>query len=589
MRNLPGELKFLPRDSLPIILKIVFPVFLTVILFIVAVYVIAIPKIEEDYLASKKEMVQELTTTVWHLLHDYESRVLSGELTRGEAQIRAIRRIRSLRYGLNKKDYFWINDMQPKMIMHPYRRDLEGKDISRFKDPSGKHLFVEFVDVVRNHDSGYVMYMWQWHDNTSLIVSKLSFVMGFAPWGWIIGTGIYIEDIKERISIITGTLNRAFLVIFFFITVISLFIILQGVNGEKKRRHAAAALLRSEQMLRNIIEFLPDATLVIDRNERIIAWNKAMGKITGISSEEMIGRGNYDYAVPFYGKRRPLLINLIIHPDPELENDYGNIKREGGHLVAETFTPGIGKEGRYLHARAALLYDIDGEVSGAIETIRDITDSKTTQENLLVSVREKEILLKEIHHRVKNNLQIISSLLSLQADYIMDPDDLNVFKNSQTQILSMAAIHEKLYQSGNFSNINMKDFLEDMVHQLQCFYGKMNSKVDIIIAVENIAVSIEFAIPLSMLINEIVTNALKYAFPDGRGEIYIGFSKIGDDTHSLILYDNGTGFVQDAGVHGKRTFGLTLIDTLVSQLNGSMTRKTENGTRYDIVIKMKSQ
>lgn len=589
MRNLPGELKFLPRDTLPIILKIVFPVFLTVILFIVAVYVIAIPKIEEDYLASKKEMVQELTTTVWHLLHDYESRVLSGELTRGEAQIRAIRRIRSLRYGLSKKDYFWINDMHPKMIMHPYRRDLEGKDISRFKDPSGKHLFVEFVDVVRNHDSGYVMYMWQWHDNSSLIVSKLSFVMGFAPWGWIIGTGIYIEDIKERIAVITGTLNRAFLVIFFFITVISLFIIVQGVTGEKKRRHAAAALLRSEQMLRNIIEFLPDATLVIDRNERIIAWNKAMGKITGISSEEMIGRGNYEYAVPFYGKRRPLLINLIIHPDPELENDYGNIKREGGHLVGETFTPGIGKEGRYLHARAALLYDVDGEVSGAIETIRDITDSKTTEENLLVSVREKEILLKEIHHRVKNNLQIISSLLSLQADYIMDPDDLNVFKNSQTQILSMAAIHEKLYQSGNFSNINMKDFLEDMVHQLQCFSGKMNSKVDIIIAVENISVSIEFAIPLSMLINEIVTNALKYAFPDGRGEIYIGFSKIEDDTHSLILYDNGAGFVQDAEVHGKRTFGLTLIDTLVSQLNGSMTRKTENGTRYDIVIKMKSQ
>jgi PAS domain S-box-containing protein len=413
--------------------------------------------------------------------------------------------------------------------------------------------------------------------------------MGFSPWGWIIGTGIYIEDIKERIAIITGTLNRAFLVIFFFITVISLFIILQGITGEKKRRHAAAALLRSEQMLRNIIEFLPDATLVIDRNEHIIAWNKAMEEITGISSGKMIGRGNYEYAVPFYGKRRPLLINLIIHPNPELENDYVNIKREGGHLVAETFTPGIGKEGRYLHARAALLYDVDGVVSGAIETIRDITDSKTTEENLLVSVREKEILLKEIHHRVKNNLQIVSSLLSLQADYITDPDDLNVFKNSQTQILSMAAIHEKLYQSGNFSNINMKDFIEDLVQQLQCFYSKMNSMVDIIVSVENIFVSIEFAIPLSMLINEIVTNALKYAFPESRGEIYIGFSKIEGDAYSLILHDNGVGFMENAAVHGKRTFGLTLINTLVSQLNGSMTRKTEGGTRYDVIVNLKSR
>ncbi|HON77401.1 MAG TPA: cache domain-containing protein [Spirochaetota bacterium] len=579
--------KFKLRDSLAIVFKIILPVFLTIILFIITVYLIAIPKIEDDYLDSKKEMVQELTKTVWHLLSDYESRVLSGELTRAEAKKRAIRRIRNLRYGSMNKDYFWINDMHPNMVMHPYRTDLEGTDITEFVDPTGKHLFVEFVKVVRKHDSGFVMYMWQLHDRTDIIVPKISFVMGFAPWGWIIGTGIYIEDIKERIAVITNKLNRAFLAIFVLIFIISLFIIIQGIIGEKRRRKAEWALVESEQLLRKIIEFLPDATLVIDKDEQIIAWNKAMEEMTGISSHEMIGRGNYEYAVPFYGKRRPLLINLIINPDPQLEKNYVDVKREGEHLVGEAFTPGIGKDGRYLYARAALLYDRDGNVSGAIETIRDITESKRAEENLLVSVKEKEILLKEIHHRVKNNLQVISSLLNLQADYIENPHDLNVFKNSQAQILSMAAIHEKLYQSGNFSNINMKDFLQDLLYQLQCFYNDRNSEIDIGIDVDNVVVSIEYAIPLSMLINEIVTNSLKYAFPGGSGGIHISFSKVEETKFSLIIYDNGIGFTDDAALHDKRTFGLTLIDTLVRQLNGEMTRRTDNGTRYEIVLHLK--
>ncbi|HPQ54173.1 MAG TPA: cache domain-containing protein [Spirochaetota bacterium] len=579
--------KFKLRDSLAIVFKIILPVFLTIILFIITVYLIAIPKIEDDYLDSKKEMVQELTKTVWHLLSDYESRVLSGELTRAEAKKRAIRRIRNLRYGSMNKDYFWINDMHPNMVMHPYRTDLEGTDITEFVDPTGKHLFVEFVKVVRKHDSGFVMYMWQLHDRTDIIVPKISFVMGFAPWGWIIGTGIYIEDIKERIAVITNKLNRAFLAIFVLIFIISLFIIIQGIIGEKRRRKAEWALVESEQLLRKIIEFLPDATLVIDKDEQIIAWNKAMEEMTGISSHEMIGRGNYEYAVPFYGKRRPLLINLIINPDPQLEKNYVDVKREGEHLVGEAFTPGIGKDGRYLYARAALLYDRDGNVSGAIETIRDITESKRAEENLLVSVKEKEILLKEIHHRVKNNLQVISSLLNLQADYIENPHDLNVFKNSQAQILSMAAIHEKLYQSGNFSNINMKDFLQDLLYQLQCFYNDRNSEIDIGIDVDNVVVSIEYAIPLSMLINEIVTNSLKYAYPGGSGGIHISFSKVEETKFSLIIYDNGIGFTDDAALHDKRTFGLTLIDTLVRQLNGEMTRRTDNGTRYEIVLHLK--
>ena len=582
------EQRITQRVALSILFKIILPGFVTITLFLVAIYVIAIPKIEEDYLDSKKEMVEDLTRVVWNLLSDYEFRVISGELSRTEAQGRAINRIRQLRYGKSNMDYFWINDMHPNIIMHPYRTDLEGKDVSDFADPAGKRLFVEFANVVRMQGSGFVMYMWQFHDRADLIVPKLSFVMGFAPWGWIIGTGIYIEDIRERIALITKALNRVFFVIFFSVAFISLYIIIQGIIGENKRRQAERDLFKSEQLLRSIIEFLPDATLVIDNNERIIAWNKSIEQITGITADDMIGKGNYEYAVPFYGKRRPLLINMIMNPDAELENNYAIVKREGNHLVGEAFTPAIGTEGRYLHARAALLYDSEGNVSGAIETIRDITDLKKTEERLLQSVKEKVVLIKEVHHRVKNNLQIISSLLGLQADYISDPNDLNVFSNCRTQILSMAAIHEKLYQSNNFSSIDLDDILKDLVSRLSEFYNRMNSDVAIKFDVENIAVSIEHAIPLSMLINEIVTNSLKYAFPDGSGEVYIGISRIGPDKYSIVLYDNGTGFKDDGPGIDRKTFGLLLIDTLVRQLNGTMTRTAEQGTRYEITAQMSS-
>ncbi len=145
--------------------RIALPAFLTILLFVIAIFFILLPQLEESFLARKKEMIRELTETTWSLLGTYRERELNGELTRAEAQKRAILRIHNLRYGPEKKDYFWINDMVPRMIMHPYRSDLEGKDVSHFQDANGKYLFVEFVKVVQQQGAGYVDYLWQWKDD----------------------------------------------------------------------------------------------------------------------------------------------------------------------------------------------------------------------------------------------------------------------------------------------------------------------------------------------------------------------------------------------------------------------------------------
>ena len=121
-------------------------------------------------------------------------------ITTKEAQLRAILRISKLRYGPENKDYFWINDMTPRILMHPYRQDLTNKDVTNFKDPKGKRLFFKMVQLVKKDGAGYVNYMWQWKDDPSKIVPKISFVKKFDPWGWIIGSGVYINDVHRITS-----------------------------------------------------------------------------------------------------------------------------------------------------------------------------------------------------------------------------------------------------------------------------------------------------------------------------------------------------------------------------------------------------
>jgi len=170
-----------------------------------------LPAMRESIMKEKKTQVQALVQGAINLLKEYQDRVDKGEFSLEEGQRRAMTRIKSMRFGPENKDYFWINDFGPKMIMHPYRSDLDGKDLSDFKDPQGKALFVEFARVCREKGLGFVEYMWQWKDDKNRIVPKISYVQAFEPWGWIVGTGIYVNDVQEEISSQRNTFIMAFI------------------------------------------------------------------------------------------------------------------------------------------------------------------------------------------------------------------------------------------------------------------------------------------------------------------------------------------------------------------------------------------
>jgi len=221
-----------------------------------------------------------------------------------------------------------------------------------------------------------------------------------------------------------------------------------------------------------------------------------------------------------------------------------------------------------------------GEANKALQA--EITVRKRYEEHLKESLREKEILLKEVHHRVKNNMQVISSLLMLQEDSSEDGKIIEMLKDSQNRISSMALIHERLYLSGTLSKVDLKEYVDDLVSGLFQSYGVSESRVALNINVENVLFGIDSAIPCGLVINELVSNSLKHAFPgDKNGEIKIFLRLMDENMIELVVGDNGIGVPEDMDIRKTRSLGLYLVTLLVeNQLHGEITLNRERGVEF---------
>ncbi len=231
------------------LVKIFTPVLLTIILFMGTFFGFILPNVESQLMDRKREMIHALTQSAWSTIDYYADLAQKGALSVDEAKRRATAHLRSMRYGAEGKDYFWINDMHPNIVMHPYRPELEGRDVTDFKDPSGKRLFVACADIVRRQGAGFVDYQWQWLDNPDKIVPKISYVKGFQPWGWVVGTGVYVEDVRSQILSITQRWTIICLLITAVIVALGVYVIIQGAKAERIGRQVKEqARLRQEQL-----------------------------------------------------------------------------------------------------------------------------------------------------------------------------------------------------------------------------------------------------------------------------------------------------------------------------------------------------
>jgi PAS domain S-box-containing protein len=241
-----------------------------------------------------------------------------------------------------------------------------------------------------------------------------------------------------------------------------------------------------------------------------------------------------------------------------------------------------------IHCNAGPIQDQEGNVTGGIIAWRDVTARKQAEEQLQASLREKEVLLKEIHHRVKNNLQIVYSLLRLQRRRLKDQLAANVLLESQSRIESIALIHEKLYQSEDLARINLAEYIPSLATNLFSTYNVNNQQIGLNTAIEPIFLDIDKAIRCGLIINELLSNSLKYAFSDadqGNLRIWIKlFTTAETPTITLIVGDNGMSIPGSIDFSNLETLGLQLVQGFVGQLKGTLQMHCQGGTEFHIMF-----
>jgi PAS domain S-box-containing protein len=315
-------------------LRIILPAIMAILLFILTIFFILIPRYQQNIMNGKREMIKELTNSAWSILSKYEQDAQAGIITKEEAQKISISRIEYMRYGLDDKDYFWITDMKPSMVMHPFRTDLNGKDLRDFTDPHGKRLFVEFVETVKKSENGYVDYMWQWKDDSLHIVPKLSYVELFKPWGWVIGTGIYVEDVKKEISALTNRMLWISIGISIIIAFLLLYIFRQSLKIERKRLGAENDLHEAKEKFRTLVEAATEGLIMVI-DGKISFSNSLISKMTGyqttellnLSLNEIVSKSNNEDIIEAFSK------NKVKEGQFEL-----NLNRKNGGVVESLIT-----------------------------------------------------------------------------------------------------------------------------------------------------------------------------------------------------------------------------------------------------------
>jgi PAS domain S-box-containing protein len=306
-----------------------------------------------------------------------------------------------------------------------------------------------------------------------------------------------------------------------------------------------------------VMESMNDSVIILDTKNNIVDANLSARQLMGTTT------------------------SCIGHPIKEVWPEWSSKEltdfTEGGKEIV------LHNGQRIYDVNVSPLADWLGRTISRVVVLRDVTDRKRS-EKIKQSLKEKEILLQEIHHRVKNNIQVISSLLSLQSRFVKDDTYVEMLREAQNRIRSMALIHEKLYQAENLASINFNEYITDLVNSLFRSYGVDTQHITFNIEVEHVDLGIDAAIPCGLIINELVSNALKYAFPDGKGEVTVKMRSV-DGTVQMTVSDDGVGMPETVDFTTTESLGLHLVAMLAEdQLGGKVVLDRNTGTAFHITF-----
>jgi PAS domain S-box-containing protein len=346
--------------------------------------------------------------------------------------------------------------------------------------------------------------------------------------------------------------------------------VLSTLRDITERRHAQAALIESEMRYRMIGELIPFGVWSCDEGGNYTYLSESFLSLLGVTLDDckkngwmhLLPREDYDRTLSDWKQ--------CIQTGSFWDYEYRIVDRKGKVFI--------------VLSRGAPHMDSTGKITSWVGIHIDITDRKRYEERLETSLREKEVIIKEVHHRVKNNMQVISGFLELQSNYITDPVSIEKLAECQQRVRTMALVHEKLYQAKNLGYINASEYVKSLVLDLTNSY-MLRSDILINTDVDDANITLDMAIPCGLIINELVTNALKYAFKDrSGGSIAVGLH-LGPDHHfNLIVEDDGIGIPPGFSVEKSPTLGLQLVNVLVKQLGGSVVVTGGKGTRFAITF-----
>jgi CBS domain-containing protein len=384
------------KSSTDFYLGILLPTIVAIILFIASIFTIIIPVFQKNMMDQKKEMIKELTASAASIIEHYILKEESGAMIRQNAQKEAINAIKEMRYGSDNKNYFWITDMYPVMVMHPYSTDLIGKDLRNYKDSSDKsgiRLFVEFVELVKQHNEGYLEYQWQLTDDPSKTASKLSYIRGIPKWNYIIGTGVYINDVEEEIKALQTDLLISFSIISGVLLLILVYIVFQSRKIDSGRRQAEAGLKEAKDRYQALVESSGEGYLLEVEGE-VIYSNHTLQKMLEYSEKEFTAPDILDrlftdlnineniithLELLFKNKARPGQFEAQIHTKTQkilhvvITTSKIFFSKKNGHIVS--FRPIVGKK---------LITSSNGDKSADayLEVASSITDQIKNSENM---------------------------------------------------------------------------------------------------------------------------------------------------------------------------------------------------------------
>ncbi len=361
------------------------PILMVIVLYVIAIFIIIIPYFHQQLLNQKRETIKELTVNSISLLDYFNTQAKKGVLNIDTAKEVAKTEIKSLRYGKDLKNYFWIIDTSAKVIMQPYQPEIIGHDLSDYRDVKGNLLFREIVEMVGKNGNGFIDYTWQWKDNPDKTALKVSYVHLFKPWAWIVGSGFYVNDVEQELSIITRKIFYFSTIVIAIIVLLSFYISYRTYKTGKEKERARKAFVKSQEKYKEIVENANTAILKLDLQGDITFFNEYAQKLFGFKKDEIIGKNVVGTILPLNEKSEYSLENVqhIIKNYQKFErNDNWNFTKTG--------------ERKYMSWNNKPIFNSNNKLTGVISIGTDITERKQLIDELAESKRKFETIFNSV-------------------------------------------------------------------------------------------------------------------------------------------------------------------------------------------------